>query len=150
VWSVELHPTFRRNVSPPSSGSKNSSVTRRTTRRHIPEDDTLHIAFCFEKEPIRRESGGLVPRLSTPQFCFEKERVRRGEWGGWSLVWEPHSSVLKRNRLGGRVGGWSLVWALHSSVLKRNGWRGDRVRSAQTRHQSPPRYFSKQNAIYTQ
>jgi hypothetical protein len=38
VWSVEFQQTFRRHISPPSSGSVE---TQRTTRRHIPEDDTL-------------------------------------------------------------------------------------------------------------
>jgi hypothetical protein len=37
VQSVELQPTFWRNISPTSSGS-----TQQTARRHIPEDDTLH------------------------------------------------------------------------------------------------------------
>jgi hypothetical protein len=43
-----LYPTFRRNVSPPSSGSKNSSANQRasTTRRHIPEEDTLQNHRC--------------------------------------------------------------------------------------------------------
>jgi hypothetical protein len=57
----ELQPTFRRNISPPSWGSKKlfqqepaskqvtstcssetSVATQETTRRHISEDDTLH------------------------------------------------------------------------------------------------------------
>jgi hypothetical protein len=35
MWSVELYPTFWRNVSPPSSGSKNSSANQRASN---PED----------------------------------------------------------------------------------------------------------------
>jgi hypothetical protein len=62
VYSVEFQPIFRRNISPPSSGFKKyvsstlktetifssemSVETQRTTRRHIPEDDTLHNHRC--------------------------------------------------------------------------------------------------------
>jgi hypothetical protein len=66
---VESQPTFRRNISPPSSGSKNTlgscseyfsalkmkaicssekSVDfQRTTRPYIPEDGTLQNVVCF-------------------------------------------------------------------------------------------------------
>jgi hypothetical protein len=51
MCSVESKQTFRRNVSPPFSGSKNcSSETsvdfQRTTRRYIPEDRPLHNHCC--------------------------------------------------------------------------------------------------------
>jgi hypothetical protein len=69
VYSVEFQSTFRRNIWPPSSGSKNMSLarnqhesrwkameaiyssetsvyTQRTTRRFIPEDHTLHNHRC--------------------------------------------------------------------------------------------------------
>jgi hypothetical protein len=48
-YFLESQPMFRRNMSPPSSGSKinqarcqHESRWQRTTRRHIPEEKTLH------------------------------------------------------------------------------------------------------------
>jgi hypothetical protein len=35
--------------------SETSGATQRTTRRHIPEDDTLHQDICFKKELLSRE-----------------------------------------------------------------------------------------------
>jgi hypothetical protein len=55
LYSVECQPTFRRKLSPPSSGSKKNKLsknqldqvdTQRTTRRYIPEDCTLHNHRC--------------------------------------------------------------------------------------------------------
>jgi hypothetical protein len=59
VYSDESKPTFRRNMSPPSSGSRNKALKmeaicssetsvdfRRTTRRYVPEDSTLHNHRC--------------------------------------------------------------------------------------------------------
>jgi hypothetical protein len=55
VWSVESQPTFRSNISPPYSGSKNEPICssetsvdlQRTTRHYMPEDSsTLHNHCC--------------------------------------------------------------------------------------------------------
>jgi hypothetical protein len=51
VWFIESHPTFRRNMSLPSSCSSETLVdSQRTTRRHIPEDRTLRNHRCENLE----------------------------------------------------------------------------------------------------
>jgi hypothetical protein len=95
VQSVECQPTFRRNISPLSSGSKNkpskisaqkhiasrallkmeaicSSETsvdlQRTTRRYIPDDSTLHNHRCKNLKSCILNLGGKVARVP-PGLC---------------------------------------------------------------------------------
>jgi hypothetical protein len=64
VYSVELHPKFRRNVSPPSSGSKNSSASHRVSRWQAETcllDGLLNYSSTLKMEAIRpSETSGAT------------------------------------------------------------------------------------------
>jgi hypothetical protein len=77
---VESQPAFRRNISPPSSGSNKPSKIptwkpkrrfyfQRTARRYVPEDSTAQNGYCFTyiflfsspacKYPVTSKSSSL-------------------------------------------------------------------------------------------
>jgi hypothetical protein len=72
VQSVESHSTFQKNVSPPSSGSKNKPIKKPALRRHV-SPKRLMTSNGLECVISQRTTRTLVWRLSFP--CWKRTPV---------------------------------------------------------------------------
>jgi hypothetical protein len=72
VQSVAGQPKFRRNISPPSSRSKNKPSKIPATRRYVQEDSTLQHLDCFYGVQVRvvRGKASSVARIGFVKNCL--------------------------------------------------------------------------------